>query len=377
MRVALNATSLLSPLTGIGQYTFQIAQRLAARPDTTLDLFYGTSWGKQVRQAPVANIAMLKAGFKRFVPFAYELKQLVSQSRFSAGVKLSAPDVYHEPNFIAFRCDKPSVITVHDLSWLRFAHTHPAERVRAMERYFEPGLRRASMVLTDSEFVRGEVIDTFGIAPERIVAVPLGVEAMFHPRTEPHCQPVLQALSLRYQGYLLAVGTLEPRKNLGVALEAFAQLPRTMRQRYPLVLAGMKGWHTSAMERQMASMVAAGEVRLLGYLPREDLARIVAGAISMVYPSIYEGFGLPPLEAMACGVPAIVSNVSSLPEVVGDTGLMFDPHDVKGIATAMGCIIEDRALQARLSERALSRSQQFSWDRCVEQTLNVYRRAFA
>jgi alpha-1,3-rhamnosyl/mannosyltransferase len=377
MRVALNATSLLSALTGIGQYTFQIAQRLAARPDTTLDLFYGTAWDKQVRQAPVANIAMLKAGFKRFVPFAYELKQLVSQSRFSAGVKVSAPDVYHEPNFIAFKCDKPSVITVHDLSWIRFAHTHPAERVRAMERYFEPGLRRASMVLTDSEFVRGEVIDTFGIAPERIVAVPLGVEAMFQPRTELDCQPVLQALSLRYQGYLLAVGTLEPRKNLGVALEAFAQLPKTTRQLYPLVLAGMKGWHTSAMERQMASMVAAGEVRLLGYLPREDLARITAGAIAMVYPSIYEGFGLPPLEAMACGVPAIVSNVSSLPEVVGDTGLLVDPHDVEGIATAMGCIIEDCALRTRLAEMALSRSRQFSWDRCVEQTLGVYRRALA
>lgn len=377
MRVALNATSLLSPLTGIGQYTYQIAQRLVARPDTTLDLFYGTMWDKQVRQVPVANIAMLKAGFKRFVPFAYELKQMVSQSRFSAGVKANVPDVYHEPNFIAFKCVKPSVITVHDLSWIRFAHTHPAERVRAMERCFEPGLRRASMILTDSEFVRSEVIDTFSISPERIVAVPLGVEAMFQPRTELHCQPVLQASSLRYQSYLLAVGTLEPRKNLGVALEAFARLPATMRKRFPLVLAGMKGWHTSAMERQMASMVAAGEVRLLGYLPREELASITAGAIAMVYPSLYEGFGLPPLEAMACGVPAIVSNVSSLPEVVGDTGIMVDPHDVEGVANAMGRIIEDGALRSRLSEMALARSRQFSWDRCVEQTLDVYRRATA
>ncbi|MFS2112661.1 glycosyltransferase family 4 protein [Herbaspirillum frisingense] len=377
MRIALNATILLSPFTGLGQYTYQLAQGLAARPEIDLNLFYGTAWDRAVRQAPVANIVMLKAGIKRFVPCAYALKQALSQFRFTAGISAHPPDVYHEPNFLAFKCDKPSVVTVHDLSWIRFPHTHPVERVRAMERYFEPGLRRASLVITDSEFVKAELMDVFGMAADRIVTVPLGVEALFHPRDVEQCRAVLQAQSLIYGNYFLAVGTLEPRKNLSAALAAFSRLPASIRQRFPLVLAGMKGWQTSDMEQQMARMVNSGEVRVLGYLPREELAVITAGAAALVYPSIYEGFGLPPLEAMACGVPVIVSNVSSMPEVVGDAGIKVEPHDIESISHAMECIVEDERMRTSLGRQALERSLQFSWDRCVENTLAVYRRAVA
>lgn len=378
MRVAMNATALLSPLTGIGQYTFQLAQALVRRStDVDLSLFYAAMWSKEVRQQPLPNIGVLKTFIKRMVPFAYELRHSISQSKFSGGVREFSPDVYHEPNFLAFKCDRPSVITVHDLSWLRFPHTHPKERVRAMDRYFEPGLRRASIVLTDSEFVRGEVLDMFGLPADRVIAVPLGVESLFHPRNEEQCRAVLSAQSLEYGQYLLAVGTLEPRKNLAVALEAFSRLPSSVRKRNPLVLVGMKGWHTSAMERQMAAMVEAGEVRVLGYLAREDLAVITAGARAMIYPSVYEGFGLPPLEAMACRVPAIVSNVSSLPEVVGDTGLLIDPQDVVGATTAMMQLLEDAALRDELAAKALARSSRFSWERCADGTLEGYRRALS
>ncbi|NQE51551.1 glycosyl transferase family 1 [Herbaspirillum rubrisubalbicans] len=377
MRVAMNGTALLSPLTGIGQYTFHLAQGLAARSDVDLNLFYAAMWSREVRQRPLPSIGPIKTLIKRMVPFAYELHHAISQSKFTAGVRSFSSDVYHEPNFLAFKCDRPSVITVHDLSWLRFPHTHPKERVRAMDRYFEPGLRRASVILTDSEFVRGEVLDVFGLPAERVITVPLGVEGLFHPRAEEQCRAVLSAQSLQYGQYLLAVGTLEPRKNLSMALEAFSRLPAALRKRNPLVLAGMKGWHTSAMERQMAPMVAAGEVRVLGYLARDELATITAGARAMVYPSIYEGFGLPPLEAMACRVPTIVSNVSSLPEVVGDTGLLIDSQDVDGATEAMLRLLEDDALREEQADKALARSAGFSWERCVEGTLDGYRRALS
>ena len=168
------------------------------------------------------------------------------------------------------------------------------------------------------------------------------------------------------------MGTLEPRKNLQVALKAFLQLPPAMRRQYPLVLVGMTGWHASALEAQMAPLLRSGEVRQLGYVSRADLATIMAGAVALVYPSIYEGFGLPPLESMACGVPVIASNVSSLPEVVGDTGLLIDPQDASAIAQAMALLISDAALRGKLAIEALARSQEFTWERCVAQTVEAY-----
>ena len=173
--------------------------------------------------------------------------------------------------------------------------------------------------------------------------------------------------------YLLTVGTLEPRKNLQTVLHAYMLLPQQIRKRFPLVLAGIKGWHMSALEQQIAPLVAAGEIRQLGYLPREELATVVAGALALIYPSIYEGFGLPPLEAMACGVPVIASGVSSLPEVVGDAGLLIDPHDTEAVAQAMQRLITDPGSRLHLSQKALARSARFSWGKCVEQTIDAYR----
>lgn len=148
----------------------------------------------------------------------------------------------------------------------------------------------------------------------------MGAEELFKPLESQETFEVLNILGLMHQNYILAVGTLEPRKNLQVAIFAYMRLPVRIRKKFPLVVVGMKGWHTSALEKQMAPLIASGEIRLLGYLKREELAIVIAGALTLVYPSIYEGFGLPPLEAMSCGVPVIASNVS--PEVVGDTGFL-------------------------------------------------------
>jgi glycosyltransferase involved in cell wall biosynthesis len=376
LRIAMNGTALLSPLTGIGQYTYHLAKGLQASKEVELDLFYGKSWSKTLQDKPSSSIATIKYLIKRFVPDPYAFSRFVQQHRFDSGIKTNRSDIYHEPNFLAFKCKQPTIITVHDLSWIRFPHTHPVERVRAMEKYFEPGLQRASLVLTDSDFIKKELIQVFGVKPERILPIALGVEPLFRPRNALETQAVLHEHSLQHGQYLLAVGTLEPRKNLQVALHAFLQLPAAIRKHYPLVLVGMKGWHTSALEAQMAPLIRSGEVRQLGYLSREDLATIIAGALSLVYPSIYEGFGLPPLEAMACAVPVIASNVSSLPEVVGDTGLLInDPNDASALTEAMQKMLTDPMLRNTLSASALARSKEFTWGKCVSQTLDAYRQA--
>lgn len=229
------------------------------------------------------------------------------------------------------------------------------------------------MIITDSQAIKNEIIDMFGVADARIKSIPLGVESLFRPLNEEETKPVLQQHGLSHQKYILAVGTLEPRKNLSAVLLAYMQLPANVRKYYPLVLVGMNGWHTSALEKQMAPLVAAGEIRQLGYLEREDLAVVIAGALTLVYPSIYEGFGLPPLEAMTCAVPVIASNVSSLPEVVGDSGLLVNPNDIDEIAKAMETMITAPDIRAASAQKALVRSKEFSWDSCVDQTMGIYR----
>lgn len=373
MQVAFNATALLSPLTGIGQYAHHLALGLQQVDDVNANFFYGSGWSSEVRTKPLPSVTTIKTLVRRLLPNSYGVARAIQQRQFSKGARRTRHDIYHEPNFLAYHFDGPSIITVHDLSWIRYPEMHPIERVRAMDKYFQPGLERASLILTDSEFVKRELIDVFGVQPERIRPVLLGVETLFHPRSADETRSVLNAHGLVHGQYLLAVGTLEPRKNLAVALQAFMQLAPQLRRRFPLVLVGMKGWHTSALEQQIAPLVTAGEIRQLGYLPREDLAKIIAGATTLIYPSIYEGFGLPPLEAMSCGVPVIASNVSSLPEVVGDSGLLIDPHDVEGLANAIEKLVDAPEIHQEISERALQRSATFTWPRCVEQTVDAYR----
>lgn len=375
MRVAFNASTLLSPLTGIGQYTRHLALGLTRHPDVVPDFFYGAFWSSELRRAPPSAVASALPWLRSHIPGAYALRRFVQNRRFSSRTQTTKFDLYHEPNMVPLSFDGPTVVTVHDLSWIRYPQAHPVERVRAMDKYFEPGLSRATLILTASDFVVRELVEVFGVKPARIRSVALGVEPMFRPRLAHETEPVLGKHGLRHGEYLLAVGTLEPRKNLRVALLAFMQLPAKIRQANPLVLVGMKGWNTSELEQQLSPLVAAGEVMQLGYVPREDLAVLIAGATCLIYPSIYEGFGLPPLEAMACGVPVISSNVSSIPEVVGDTGVLLDPEDVDGFSKAMAMMVSAPDVRDSLGSEALLRSQRFTWDRCVSQTVDAYRLA--
>lgn len=378
LKVAFDAVALLSPLTGIGQYAKHLLEELDATRDMHVHKFYATGWRSEIRQEPLPVMAnRWKSMLKKWIPHSYDYSRSMQQRFFTSGIKAYKPDVYHEPNFLAYEFDGPSVITVHDLSWIRYPEMHPVERVRAMDKYFEPGLRRASRILTDSAFVKQELIDVFGLNPDIVHPVYLGVEAEFQPHSPAQTQATLAPLGLTHGQYLLAVGTLEPRKNLQLALRAFMALPPAVRQQFPLVLVGMKGWHTSDLEHQLAPLVSAGEVMQLGYLSREDLTKVVAGAWALVYPSVYEGFGLPPLEAMACSVPVIASDVSSIPEVVGSTGMLIDPHDVDQLTQAMLHMTQAPDIRHGLAAQALERSRQFSWAHCAQETAAVYRAAVA
>ncbi len=243
-----------------------------------------------------------------------------------------------------------------------------------MSELFPKALERADHVITDASYVRQEIIDEFGVAPERITSVPLGSREIFHPRSREQCRQVLQERGLDYRGFVLCVGTLEPRKNLELAIRAYSALPERFRRRRPLVMVGMRGWLTSKLESLMQPMVASGEIRPLGFTSDEDLAVLYAAALSLVYPSLYEGFGLPPLEAMASGTPVIVSDRSTLPEVVGAAGVQIDADDEAGLRDALLRFDEDPAFWQQRAEASLVQASQFSWERCARETLAIYRK---
>ncbi len=266
---------------------------------------------------------------------------------------------------------------MHDLSWIRYPQTHPIERVRALDRFFGKGLEQASLILTDSSFVRQELMSEFRLPPQRIRVVPLAAGEAFRPAAVAQLEPTLTKYHLTPERYFLSVGTLEPRKNLKIVLQAYERLPTPLRERYPLILAGGSGWKNEALQRLLDPLEARGQVRRLGYLPQADLVALTAGACTLVYPSLYEGFGLPPLEAMSCGVAPVVSNVASLPEVVGDAGIQVDPADVQALTQALRSLAEDDALRSRLGALSLQRASAYSWQRCAAETADAYREVMA
>lgn len=377
MRIALNGTALLSPLTGVGRYTHQLAEGL--RQHAKLDIFYGSGWSENtesnthIRNKPVKNIATYKKIAGLLIPKARIVSRIAQQYKFTKGQKELKSELYHEPNFLAFKFKGPTVLTVHDLSWIRYPETHPKDRIAMMDRYFIPSLERSQKIITDSEFIKTEIMNTFNIVPEKIQSIGLGVESDFKPKLDTETASTLIKYDLCFKSYILALGTLEPRKNLQLALESFLSLPQAIRKQYPLVLVGMLGWKTSSLEKLIEPLLRTGEVRQLGYVSRAELIDITASAKMLIYPSIYEGFGLPPLEAMACGTPVIASNVSSIPEVVGDAGLLIDPHDSNQLKEAILSLIEDHDLSNKLSTLSLNQSKNFSWQQCTHNTIAVYK----
>ena len=375
LRVAVNAVPLRSPLTGVGQYIRQLMAAIEARGDVQPRYFYASHWGRRAVASPVAAIDDVKRVVKKVLPYPYLVSRAGQRLMFSGGMRLMRPHLYHEPNYVALPWDGPLVVTVHDLSFVRHPESHPKDRLEHFARYLPGTLERAAHVITDSETVRREALAHFGLDPKRVTAVHLGVGPEFVPRDAAATAPVLARHGLVHGGYLLSVGTLEPRKNLALAMRAWASLPGSVRGGRPLVVAGAKGWLNDSLVALVERLEREGAVRFLGFVPQDDLPALYAGALAMAYPSRYEGFGLPVVEAMACGVPVVTSSASCLPEIAGDAALLADPDDEAAMAQALRSLVEDAALRDRLGRAGTARAREFTWARCAERTVGIYRAA--
>jgi glycosyltransferase involved in cell wall biosynthesis len=264
----------------------------------------------------------------------------------------------------------PFVLSVHDLSY------------RIFPRYFSPRVRlilallvgssiqRAGRIVTLSESARHDIMRFYGVPARRIAVTPLAAGPRYVPQPRASLERVRHAYRLP-QRYVLAVGNVQPRKNLPRLIAAFARLARHSAE-LGLVIAGQRGWRGSEAAAIVACLGLAGQVRFLGYVPEEDLPALYGAATVFCYPSLYEGFGLPPLEAMACGVPTVTSNVSSLPEVVADAALQVNPLSVEAIAAALQRFLDDEAMRQEYGSRGLARAALFSWEQTAVRTRAVY-----
>jgi glycosyltransferase involved in cell wall biosynthesis len=376
VKVAIDALALLSPTTGLARYTRELVGQLRSLPDIEVHLQYGFRWSRELRESPVPRIAWAKTAFKRAVPQSYEVLRAARQIAFSAVAARRRIDLYHAPTFLPLKFSGPTVITVHDLSFVRYPAAHPAERVRVLNRHLPRAIESSRFVLVDSDFVRSEVLEAYGAPADKVVTTHLGVSERFHPMSELHTRPVLERHGLRHGKYVLSVGTLEPRKNLVGTLEAYGMLPAAIRASHPLAIVGMLGWHMDEMKSRLAALARAGKVVALGYIPEDDLPDLYAGAAAFIYPSIYEGFGLPVLEALASGVPVVTSNRSSLKEVAGDCAATVDPEDYPGLSAALLKALQDHH-EAKEADRkrGIEWAKRFTWALCAEKTASIYRRA--
>ena len=291
-------------------------------------------------------------------------------------LRATRADLFHGVlNVAPIVCPVPSLITIHDLAFIRFPATFRAYNRTYLDLATRLSARHAARILVVSEHTRREVVGLLGIPAERVVVTPNAARAHFRPPAAAD----LAAFRLRKQlpeRFVLYVGTLEPRKNLTTLLEAYVEVARRYPQ-IPLLIGGGKGWLYEPVFQRLEQLGLRDHVHFIGYLDEDELPLWYAAAALFVFPSIYEGFGMPPLEAMACGTPVVTSNSSCLPEVVGDAGLMASPYDPAAFADAIVRLLNDPDLAQELRMRGLARARHFAWQTSAERTLTAYQAALS
>lgn len=370
LKIAFNATAMTPPHAGISHYCRNVFEHLHCHPGVAeINSFSGFQWLEAGWKPKQGDFSVSEPSWTRRVaksiPGARRLVGSLRDYRFLSQLGHLDNNVYLEPNYIPVTCGLPTVPVAHDLSHLHYPQFHPATRVKWLEDNLPGVLKRVPKVLTVSQFSKQEICGHFGLDSDTVVVAEPGVEPSFFDVDKEQTAAVLKNYKLK-PGYLLAVGTMEPRKNLAGLAKAFAALPVRMRNDHPLVVIGAKGWLSDEIEKLMSPMERAAEVIRLGYVAQNDLPFLYAGASGFAYPSFYEGFGMPLLEAMAGGIPVLTSDRASMPEVVGDVGLLVDPEDIHAMSIALEKLLEDSFFRTFASKYGVLRARQFTWSRTVD-----------
>jgi glycosyltransferase involved in cell wall biosynthesis len=373
VRVAIDCTAAVNQSAGIGRFVRGLIGGLAEIDSQNQYLL--------VHAAPNGTVLFNFPGEQNFVRRQLRFSQrhldiVWHRLRVPLPVNLfTGPiDIFHSPDFVLPPVQQArALLTVHDLAFLVRPETADASLREYLENVVPRSVRRADFVLTDSENTRNDVICLLGAAPEQVEVVPGGVEAWFRPVEDaPRLSALRRRLGVGERPFILSVGVIEPRKNLRVLFDAYRLLRDRRALPHRLVVVGKHGWLWEDIVEHAKSSPYHEDISLVGFVSEEDLPAMYSAASVFAYPSLYEGFGLPPLEAMACGTPVVTSSSSSLPEVVGDAGLQVDAHDADGLAAALELVILDDSLRRTLRERGLERARTFTWKAAAEKLVAVY-----
>lgn len=376
MKIIISTDSVKFPVTGIARYTLELINNISGMPEVdSLKFLSGLKVVErmpEINNNPAVSSGKLKnmAKNNKFVSDVYRLVVPYMKGR---ALKHYSDYIFHSPNYYLPPGHQRACATFHDLSIFHYPEFHPKGRVHLMKKELSHTVRRARVLLTDSEYTKKEVADFFNYDPAKIVVAPLASSGDFFPRDQQACQAILAKYQLDYKHFTFFAGTIEPRKNIKNLLLAYQMLPREISTRYPLVISGYHGWQSAELHRLFETGAREGWIKYLGYVDQQTLSTLFSACRAFLFPSRYEGFGLPVLEAMAAGSPVITSNVSSLPEVAGGAALMVDPDDVELLTQHIQSVIGDDALCQNLTDRGFRQNAKFSWQRCAVETMKAYK----
>jgi len=378
MRIGLDGLPLAYVKTGVGHYTFELARALAGLdPASQFEIVYPST---------SLSISLPLDGDRSPLPGNLQLARVpvgpIGRHWWSAGlpryIKRSGFDLFHGTNYdvpLWRRC--ATVLTIHDLSLLLHPGTHRKRSVSRARRRLPLMVRAADAIITPTESVRREVCEHLKTSDAKVFAVPEAARACFRPIDFAATEIARRRLGVN-NDFLLTVGTIEPRKNLVTLVRAFEEVARALPEsNLQLVIAGGRGWLSGPIFQVMEKSPARDRIVLTDYLHDDDLRALYGSCRAFVYPSLYEGFGLPPLEAMACGAPVIASRIPALAETTGDAALLFDHTSANDLAQKILALVGDENATQKLSKAGLKRASEFSWEQTAQLTLNIYVKALA
>ncbi len=373
--------SMAPPISGIGRYTTILSNNIVKHPAIEAVTFFD-HWNVLDQKPEFSCSAKEKSiiGLVRKIANSSLIAPLAtSYLHYQLSKKLTSLDsfLYHETNYILMPFNGKTISSIHDLSYIHYRDLHPKQRVKYFDKEMPKTIERADHFITDSQFIKNEIIEVLGVADKRVTVIPLGVTEQFKPRNRNKILPILDKYNLNEKNYILLVGSIEPRKNIKHFIEAYTYLPESLKKHFKIIHIGPSGWLNTEINNKIKQLESKGQFKALGYLPENELVALYSGAYVFAFPSIYEGFGLPPLEAMASGVPVLASNISSIPEVVGDCGVLTDPFDVDKMSFDLERILTDNQLRSLLIKTGPKQAKQFSWDNCVNKTVEVYKQVRA